>query len=59
VPPAQDLVALEVPARERLKGAYPKNDRQWLQEHRIEAQLDASATSFNDEHFSDDPLLNA
>lgn len=50
VPPAQDLVALEAPAIERLKDAYPKNDRQWLQEHRIEAQPDASATSFSSRH---------
>lgn len=38
VPPMQDLVALEAPAREQLGAAYPKNDRQWLQEHRIEAK---------------------
>ncbi len=50
VPPAQDLVALEAPALEQLKAAYPKNDRQWLQEHRIEAQPDASATSFSSRH---------
>lgn len=50
LPPAQDLVALEAPALERLKDAYSKNDRQWLQEHRIEAQPDASATSFSSRH---------
>jgi uncharacterized protein (TIGR04255 family) len=50
VPPAQDLVALEASALEQLKGAYPKNDRQLLQEHRIESQSDASATSFSSRH---------
>jgi uncharacterized protein (TIGR04255 family) len=50
VPPTQDLVALEASAREQLAATYPKNDRQWLQEHRIEAKPDASATSFSSRH---------
>jgi uncharacterized protein (TIGR04255 family) len=50
VPPVQDLVALETPAREQLGATYPKNDRQWLLEQRIEAKADASATSFSSRH---------
>jgi uncharacterized protein (TIGR04255 family) len=50
VPPMQDLVALEGPAREGFGATYPKSTRQWLQEHRIEAKPDASATSFGSRH---------
>lgn len=50
LPPAQDLVTLEASARALLDATYPKHDRQWLQEHRIEANPDASATSFSSRH---------
>lgn len=50
LPPAQDIVALEAAALELFKDTYPVHDRQWLQEHRIEAKTDASATSFSSRH---------
>ena len=50
LPPTQDLVALEAAAQELLKDEYPSNDRQWLQEHRIEAKPDASTTSVSSRH---------
>jgi hypothetical protein len=50
LPPDQDLMALEAPAREAFKALYPKYDRQLLQEHRIEAKSDASATPFSSRH---------
>jgi uncharacterized protein (TIGR04255 family) len=33
-----------------LKAEYPKHDRQLLQEHRVEAKPDGSATSFSSRH---------
>src|SRR5882724_4374161 len=50
LPPAQDLAALETLAHERLKESYPKLTRQWLQEHQIEAGLDAGLKAHSSRH---------
>lgn len=47
LPPGHDLVALEAGAAELLKDTYPTHDRQWLQEHRIEAQPNVPSPSFS------------
>ncbi len=51
LPPTQDLVAMEALGHDRLKDAYPTTpDRQWLQEYRVEAKQEASATSISARH---------
>ena len=41
MPPGFDLAALESPSRDRFRDKYPKFRKQFMQEHKIEAKLDA------------------
>lgn len=44
LPPAQDLGALEVPARNALQDRYPKFRAKFVQEHKVQAPADTSLT---------------